>query len=86
MYYVYVLCSRKDKRLYIGCTDNLDRRIEEHAVGNVESTRDRRPLKLVYYEASLNKYDAFHREKYFKMGYGRRFIKERLKNYLNRPE
>ncbi len=82
MYYTYVLKSFKDNKLYIGYTNDLRNRIKEHESGLVKSTKNRRPLKLIYYEACLNKYDAIKREKYFKTGFGRRFLKNRLENYF----
>jgi putative endonuclease len=54
MLYVYVLKSLKDDGLYIGCTKDLRTRMNEHASGSVESTGNRLPVKLVYYEACLN--------------------------------
>jgi putative endonuclease len=83
-YYTYVLKSNKDNNLYIGYTKNLKLRFEQHAKGLVESTKNRRPLKLIYYEASLNQQDATHREKYFKTFYGAMYLKKRLKSYLTR--
>ncbi len=50
--------------------------------GKAESTRDRRPLKLIYYESCLNQDDATKREKYLKTYHGRMFLKKRLKSYL----
>jgi len=81
-YFVYVLQSKKDKRFYTGYTENLKLRFEKHKNGLVESTKDRRPLKLVYYESCLNQQDATHREKYLKTYHGKMFIKKRLKSYL----
>jgi len=78
MYFTYVLLSEKDGKYYIGFTDNLINRIKEHERGLVKSTQDRRPLKLVYYEACLSKEKAIKREKYFKTGFGRRFLKGRI--------
>ena len=49
MQYVYVLQSSKDKNFYTGCTNNLNKRFKEHNEGKVQSTRDRKPLKLIYY-------------------------------------
>ncbi|MBU4339273.1 GIY-YIG nuclease family protein [Patescibacteria group bacterium] len=66
MYYVYILKSLKDKKLYIGYSDNLQRRIQEHIKGKVKSTKNRRPLVLVYYEAYKSKEDAKEREKQLK--------------------
>jgi putative endonuclease len=82
MYYVYVLRSEKDGRFYTGYSSDLNKRIKEHSNGLVKSTKSRRPLTLAYFEASFNKYDALHREKYLKTSYGKRFIKNRLKNQL----
>jgi putative endonuclease len=82
MYYVYVLFSEKDKRFYTGYTSNLDQRIEEHNRGLVTSTKYRLPIKLVYYEGSLDQSDALHREKYLKSTYGKRYLKNRLKKYF----
>ena len=65
MYYVYVLCSSKDKKLYIGYTSNLRRRILEHNNGKVRSTNERQEMRLIYYEAFIDKSDAQRREKYF---------------------
>ncbi len=81
-YYVYVLQSLKDKQFYVGYTNDLKSRIKEHNTGRVISTRGRRPLKLVYYEACLNQQDATRREKYLKTAWGKRYIKNRLKKYL----
>jgi len=78
MYYTYVLRSLKDTILYIGWTDNLKERINKHNKGLVQATKDRRPLKLIYYEACLEKEKAIKREKYFKSGFGRRFLNDRL--------
>ena len=63
-YYVYVLQSEKDKRFYVGYTSNLKERINQHNSGSVKSTKDRRPLKLIYYEACINQTDALNKEKY----------------------
>ncbi len=82
MYYTYVLLSLKDKKMYTGYTKDLKLRFEKHNRGLVESTRDRHPLKLIYYEACLDRSDATHREKYLKTHYGKMFIKNRLKSYL----
>lgn len=84
MFYTYVLLSEKDREFYAGFTGNLQLRIKEHQRGSVESTRDRRPLKLVYYEACMDEQDAIKREKYFKSGFGRRYLRNRLECYLKR--
>jgi putative endonuclease len=83
MYFVYVLQSLKDGNLYTGSASDLKKRIQRHYSGGVFSTKDRRPLKLIYYESCLNKTDALHREIYLKTAWGKRYIKSRLKNYFN---
>jgi putative endonuclease len=83
-WYTYVVQSKKDGLFYSGCTNNLNNRIKDHKNGKVLSTKHRLPIKLVYYEVCLNRKDAYQREKYFKSGMGRRYIKNRLKNYLTK--
>jgi len=61
----------------------LDLRFEQHQKGRVESTKNRRPFKLIYYEACLIKEDAIKREKYLKTFYGKMFLKNRLKNWYS---
>ncbi len=67
MYYVYVLKSLKDTQGYIGSTNDLKRRLSEHNEGRVSSTKPRRPLNLVYYEAYASETDARYREKALKL-------------------
>ena len=62
MFYVYVLKSKKDAKLYIGYTDDLNRRLQEHNRGMVPSTKPRAPFALVYYESYASISDAKHRE------------------------
>jgi putative endonuclease len=78
MIYTYVLRSEIDNKLYVGWTEDLNRRIDEHNNGMVDSTRPRRPLKLIYYEACNNKKDAIAREKALKTGFGRAYLKRRI--------
>ncbi len=82
MYYTYVLYSERDRMFYVGFTKDLKLRFEQHKKGFVGSTKDRRPLKLIYYEACLNQEDATRREKYLKTYHGKMFIRRRLKSYL----
>ena len=81
-YYTYILQSLKDGNKYAGYTKDLKLRFEQHEKGRVESTKDRRPLKLIYFEACLTQEDALKREKYFKTHYGKMFLKNRLKSYF----
>ena len=74
-YNVYILRSSKDNKRYIGMTSNLDYRLRDHNAGLVKSTRNRRPLKLFYTEKFNLKLEAEKREKFFKTGKGREYLK-----------
>jgi putative endonuclease len=76
MYYTYVLRSLKDHKRYIGSTDNLSKRVKEHNDGLVKSTKNRRPLILIYSEEFNSKSESLKREKFFKSGFGRGFLKK----------
>ncbi len=78
MYYVYVL--QGPTQMYIGSTNDLKRRLTEHQTNKVFSTKNRGPWKLIYYEASVAEQDARLREKYLKSTWGRRYLKNRLRN------
>jgi putative endonuclease len=81
-YYVYLLQSDLDQGLYIGFTADLRRRLAEHQQGVSISTKSRRPWRLIYYEAYLQKLDAEGREKFLKSGAGRTFLKKQLRNHF----
>ena len=83
MYYLYVLQSLKDDKFYTGFTPNLKKRLGKHVRGEVKSTKNRLPVKLVYYEAYLLREDAVAREKYLKTSMGKRILKKQLKNFIN---
>jgi len=75
--------SLKNERLYVGYTDDLKRRVVEHNSGiGGKYTRDNRPFKLVFYEAFLSKEDAMRQEMFYKSGYGKEVLKEKVKNSL----
>ena len=78
MYFVYILKSEKDDKYYVGSSGRLKERIEEHKLGKVKSTKHRRPLHLVCYEAYANKVVAQRREKYLKSSDGHKDIKCRF--------
>ena len=75
-WYVYVLRSAKDSQFYIGSTNNLARRLQQHERGENISTAKRRPLILLFFEAHTSKNDALRREKYFKTTKGRATLKQ----------
>lgn len=85
-YYTYILQSLKDGKNYTGYTKNLNLRFEQHEKELVESTKNRRPLKLIYFEACLNQADALKREKYLKTHNGKMYLGNRLKNFKEQAQ
>lgn len=85
-YYVYILeCIIENKRfLYIGYSKNLSLRIKRHLNGEIKTTKKFDKIKLIYYEACINKKDAIKREAQLKTGFGRGYINRRLKSYFNK--
>ena len=81
-YWVYVLESMEDGKKYTGYSKNLPLRFEAHQKGEVKSTKHRRPLKLIYFEACIEQEDALKREKYLKTHYGKMYLGKRLKTYF----
>jgi putative endonuclease len=80
--YTYVLRSDSDGDWYTGSTGDLRARLRLHAEGRVRSTASRQPCRLIYYEACINRSDAFRRERFLKTGKGKRFLRNRLAEYL----
>src|SRR3989344_6093947 len=80
MHYVYVLQSKVDSDLYIGCTNDLKKRLEMHNAKKILSTAKRAPFDIIYYEALIDSHDTFEREKFFKTGWGRTSLRKILRN------
>lgn len=68
--------------IYKGCTFDLKRRLKEHKLGKVISTKNKRPIKLIFYEAYLLKADAKRREKFLKTTEGRKLLRQQLRDIL----
>ena len=66
MFIVYILQNEITKRYYIGSTNNIKRRIEEHNRGQTSSTRQRGKWKLVYYEEYKTNVESKRRERLIK--------------------
>jgi len=81
-YYVYTLLSLKDKKLYIGFTIDLRNRLSQHVRGEVKSTANRRPLRLIHYEYFINEDDARMREVFLKSGFGRDNLRKSFQKTL----
>lgn len=78
MFYVYILKSKLDNKLYTGFSSNLKKRISEHNSGGVASTKNQRPLELIYYEAYKEKENALKREKFLKTAKGKSQLKKQI--------
>jgi len=81
MYYIYVLKSEKDGNLYVGCTEDISKRLEYHNNGKVLSTKSRRPFSLVFKEEYRDKYQAFNTERYYKTAKGKKELKDKIKQH-----
>lgn len=80
-YFVYILLSSVDKKLYVGCTTDVEKRLRRHNNGAVTATKHRRPLKLIYSEKFENKAEVFNRERFLKSLWSTRFKKKILNEY-----
>lgn len=84
MHYVYVLQSEKDKKLYVGVTGSIEKRLEEHNAGKNFSTKSRRPFKVLFYEALPTSEEAIERERFYKSGRGHEVLYKILFKTLRR--
>lgn len=82
MFYLYILYSKKDKRLYVGHTNNIETRLKRHNYGLVLATKNRRPLVLIHTEAHKTRKEAVKREYFLKSLWGSREKKKILESYL----
>ena len=79
-FFVYALVSDKDGRIYVGFSTNLEKRIIEHNSGKTKSTKGYMPWKILYFEEVSDRASARQKEKYYKSGVGKEF----LKSYKNK--
>ena len=75
MFLVYALKSRSRNYIYVGMTNNLNRRIAEHNRGYNRTTRTYRPYELIYVEEFFTREESRNHEKYMKSGIGKEFLK-----------
>lgn len=81
-YYFYILRSLKNKKLYLGYTPDLKKRLKSHDSGKNLATKANIPYELIYFSGFKSKKDVLECEKYFKTTAGWRRIKQMLKNTL----
>ena len=82
-FYVYILYNKHKNFIYIGYTEDLKQRFQEHNNGFSKSTKGYIPLELIHYEAFKNIKDAKRREKYLKLNKGKTTLLTMLKEYFN---
>lgn len=75
MFYVYILKSLKNGRFYTGSTNDIERRLHEHNIGQTKYTSKIWPFELVYKEVYNTKLEAIRRERFLKTGKGRELLK-----------
>jgi len=78
-YFVYAIYSDLRDYMYIGMTNNVDRRLLEHNKGYNKTTKPYLPFRLIYTEVHDSRSEARLREKYFKGGSGRKFLRNFIK-------
>ncbi len=76
MYYVYAIKSEIKDWIYVGITDDIERRLKQHNSGWNRSTKPYRPFQLIYSEKCIDRPTARKREKYLKSAAGKRFIRK----------
>ncbi|MEM1322362.1 MAG: GIY-YIG nuclease family protein [Bacteroidota bacterium] len=75
MYLVYAIKSLERNYIYVGLTDNLNRRLSQHNSGKSKTTRPYRPFMLLYSEQFNTRPEARKKEIYLKSGVGKEFLK-----------
>ncbi len=80
MYYIYVLKSIQYKTRYVGSTEDIERRLQQHNTGKVRYTKGRMPWKLIYHESFSTRSEAVLRERFLKTGQGRKFLDITINN------
>lgn len=75
MYYVYAIQSLSRNYIYVGLTDNVDRRFSEHQSGKNRTTKPYRPFKIIRIGSFETRLEARHREIYLKSGVGKEYLK-----------
>lgn len=84
MHVLYILQSEINKKLYIGVTSDLKKRLKQHNQGENKSTKSGAPYQVVYCEAYRDKKDALSRERKLKQ-FGKAYseLKKRISGSLD---
>lgn len=83
MYFVYILQSEADHKLYVGMTSNLENRLAYHNAGKVRSTKHRTPFRILHSESYATQKEAREREVHLKSYSGSKEKMSIVKSKLN---
>ncbi|MGM0944910.1 MAG: GIY-YIG nuclease family protein [Bacteroidota bacterium] len=75
-YFVYAIKSLERNYIYVGMTDNPERRLQQHNSGKGKATKPFAPFRMIYLEKVGTREQARKREKYLKSGVGKEFLKK----------
>ncbi|NNE29509.1 MAG: GIY-YIG nuclease family protein [Saprospiraceae bacterium] len=78
MWTVYAIKSLYRNYIYVGLTNNLERRVSEHNKGYNKKTKPYLPFTLLHSEVFPSREEARKREKQLKSGSGKEFLKRSL--------
>lgn len=79
MFCVYAIKSISRNYIYVGLTNNLERRLNEHNNGKNKTTKPYKTFELIFSELVNSREDARKREIFLKSGIGKEFLKSLLK-------
>ncbi len=79
---LYVIESEINGELYIGICKDVAKRIKEHEQGKNRYTKGLRPWKLLLVEEYKDWKEAREKEKFYKSGFGKEKLKEKLKSNM----
>jgi putative endonuclease len=86
MYYVYAISSLSKKYIYVGITDNPDRRIHQHNSGYEKTTKPYIPFKTILIEEFDDRPAARKREIFLKSTSGKRLLYKILETSAGLPD
>ena len=86
MFFVYVLQSKSTGKFYVGQTQDLERRLDEHNRGLARYIRGQGPWGLIYREDHTTRGEAMRRERFLKSGQGRNWLRPKLSGRTGPPE
>ncbi len=75
MFYTYVIYSTLRRYIYVGLTNDFERRFSEHQNGENKTTKPYRPFEVLLVEEYNTRIEARQREKFLKTGIGKEYLK-----------